>query len=253
MQSINSRLLDAQSLIDYCFTTRHNGCSLAPFQSNNLAFHVGDKTTFVMQNHHALANAVGYEIERLIHMRQIHSDRVVYVDSSFHFDTPPECDALICDTPGIALMVMVADCTPILLVDPVKKAVAAIHAGRAGAFKNIITKTLDAMQHRFGSNPRSLYAVMGPSICQSCYEINSEIAAEAETLGYGDAVNEERGCYYLNVRLILKKQLLEAGVISENIEQQPHCSSCENETFFSYRADGGTTGRMAGVIMLRNP
>ena len=253
MNRITSNLLEAHPSLRYRFTTRQDGCSLSPFDTNNLAFHVGDDPASVMQNHHALAKALGYDIDCLIHMRQIHSDRVVHVDTAFRFDDPPECDALITATPGIALMVMVADCTPVLMVDPVNHAIAAVHAGRAGAFKNIIARTLGAMQKSFGSDPRSILAVLGPSICQPCYEVNEAIASEAAALGHGNAIGSGKGHLYLDVRKILTTQLCEAGVPPDNIEQLARCSSCENDTLFSYRADGGTTGRMAGVIMLKNP
>ncbi len=235
----------------HIFTTRHGGNSSEPYDTNNLGFHVDDDTESVLQNHHDLAANQDYEWKRLIHMRQIHSDRVIQVDEGHDFTSPPECDAIITNRPDIPLMVMVADCTPILLYDTKQHACAAIHAGRAGAFKNIIGKTIDAMGEAFQTDPKDLIAALGPSICHECYEVNETIYTEACSVNAEHAMACRNGKWYLDVRAILHRQLQEAGLKEEAIEHIDRCSACENQEFFSYRADGGRTGRMAGVIMLK--
>ena len=251
MHHLQSRLLEQFPQIIHTFTTRHGGQSHSPYASNNIAFHVGDDKKDVLANHQKLAHDLGYDPGRLIHMRQIHSDRVTIVDDSFDFNIPPECDALVTDAPNLPLMVMVADCTPILVYDPNRQVIAAIHAGRAGAFKNIISKTVAVMEESFQSNPADLVAVLGPSIGVCCYEVGDIIYEEAKGMNLVYAVKKEERKYYLDVKQILNRQLLQAGLSAEHIEDIEQCSACEHDTFFSYRADRQKTGRMAGLIMLR--
>lgn len=248
---ITSKLLKAHHQLLHVFTDRGGGVSAAPFDTMNLAFHVGDDDRNVMENHVRLAQALGFEPDRLVHMRQIHSDRIVRCTPETHFRTPPECDALITDIPLQPLMVMVADCTPVLLFDPRRRAVAAVHAGRAGALLDITGKTLAAMRAHFGTDPADVLAVLGPSIHGCCYGVNDTIAGQVETSGYGDSLQRRGGRPCLDVNTILLDQLAKSGVRAEHIETVGICTSCEQARFFSYRAHLARTGRQAGVIMLK--
>ena len=254
MRNQNSRLLQNHPQIIHTFTTRHGGISKPPYNSNNLAFHVGDKAEDVISNQQSLARSLGYELKKLVHMRQIHSDKVVIVDSTLHgFEHPPECDALVTDKPNIPLMVMTADCTPVLLFDPVENVIAVAHAGRAGAIKAIVPKTIKKMQQHFRCKREDILVVLGPSIQSCCYEVGEKIAKEVTEEGFGFAVVERKGRYYLEVNAIIHRQLQEIGIKQENIEDLNICNACENDTFFSYRADSQKTGRIAGVLMLKQP
>ncbi|HZF70525.1 peptidoglycan editing factor PgeF [Sulfuricurvum sp.] len=249
MKTIESTLLSAFTKISACFTTRYGGVSQKPFSNANLAFHVGDNPIDVLTNHDLLAHRLGYDRQSLIHMRQIHSDRITIIDETYTFDTPPECDALITDRPNIPLMVMSADCTPILLYDPVHQAIGAVHAGRAGALNEIVPKTIESMRDTFGSMPDEIYTVLGPSISGCCYEINSAIAEETTSKGYPEALRYENEKIFLDVNTILLTQLNRLGM--KNVEVIEECTSCLNDRYFSYRADQQRTGRIAGVIILR--
>lgn len=251
MKTILPALLSKFGGITAVFTTRHGGISKAPYTSANLAFHVGDNVNDVIANHDLLARVLGYNRKGLIHMRQIHSDRIVIVDETLDFDTPPECDALITNTPDTPLMVMSADCTGILIYDPVQKAIGAVHAGRAGALNTILPKTIAAMKHAFGTNQNDLYIAMGPSIGGCCYEVNETIGAECDALGYANALRRVEGKVFLDVNTILLQQLKELNIPSEQIEVAPECTSCKSDEYFSYRSDKQHTGRLAGVIILR--
>ncbi len=254
MQKIPSRLLDTFEQFTYTFTTRHGGISKTPYNGNNLAFHVGDKAEDVLVNHMKLARELGYEHASLVHMRQIHSDIIVVVYPEVdNFKNPPECDALITDRPGIPLMVMTADCTPVLLFDPVQNVIAVAHAGRAGAIKGIVPKTIAKMCSDFGSSIEDIAVVLGPSIHGCCYEVGEKIAKEVTEDSFGFAVIAKNGRYYLEVNAIIKKQLEEIGIKNENLEDVNICNACENKHFFSYRADHQKTGRIAGVLMLKQP
>ncbi|WP_345986015.1 peptidoglycan editing factor PgeF [Sulfurimonas sp. HSL-1656] len=248
---ITSKLLaEAEGLL-HGFTERQGGGSDAPYASLNLAYHVGDDAVVVDANHALLAEQFGYAPERLVHMRQVHSDRIVRCTPEMGFESRPECDALMTDIGGQPLMVMVADCTPVLLFDPRRRAVAAVHAGRAGALKNIVGKTVAAMHDAYGSNPADLLAVLGPSIGSCCYEIGPEVAAEVEAAGCGTALSLRDGRRYLDVNRILVQQLEAAGLSAGHIDLLAACTACATDRFFSYRAEGGTTGRQAGVIVLK--
>jgi YfiH family protein len=249
MKTVSPSLLTTFPNITAAFTSRHGGISKAPFSSANLAFHVGDNPEDVLKNHDLLADKLGFNRHFLIHMRQIHSDKIIIVDETLSFDTPPECDALITNRPDTPLMVMSADCTGILIYDPIQKAIGAVHAGRAGALKQILPKTINAMEKEFGSLREDLHIVLGPSIGECCYEVNEQIAAECAINGYGNALRREDEKVFLNVNTILLNQLKELNI--KNVELIEHCTSCRCDEYFSYRAEAQQTGRLAGVIILR--
>ena len=246
-----SALLEAFPRLMHAFTGREDGESDAPYAALNLAYHVGDDPLRVDRNHAIAAETLGYDLNRLVHMRQIHSDRVVRCTPGMDFDTRPECDALITDAAGQPLMVMVADCTPVLMYDPVRHAAAAVHAGRAGALKNIVAETVKRMQTAYGTEAGALLAVLGPSIHACCYEIGPEVAAKVKAAGYGYALSVRHGRSHLDVNRILAAQLREAGLPASHIDDSAECTSCRSDRLFSYRASGGITGRQAGIIMLK--
>jgi len=239
MQCYDSHLLGAKHL----FSSRSGGVSKAPYASLNLAYHVGDKAADVMRNHRVLAETLGYDLKKLVFMHQIHSDRVVVIDKeSFGI---PSCDALVTNLRDVPLMVMSADCAPLLMHDETRGVIAAVHAGRAGAFGNIVKNVIMTMQEHYGCEPADIEVAAGPRICASCYEVSPKEIDEAAALGYEFACQENR----LDIDAILKHQLGECGVLKENMEFLPHCTKCASDEFFSYRADR-VTGRNASVIVL---
>lgn len=253
MQHPNSRLLQNNPRIIHTFTIRQGGVSKPPYGSNNLAFHVGDNPDDVVKNHQKLAEEMGYDLNKLVHMRQIHSDKIVIVDPAIHdFDHPPECDALITNEPALPLMVMTADCTPVLLFDPVKNVIAVAHAGRAGAVKEIVPKTIQKMCKKFGSIIDDILVTLGPSIGGCCYEVGKKIGKEVLDSDYAFAVLQKDGSYFLEVNAIIHRQLEGIGIPKRHIDDVNICNACENETYFSYRADQQKTGRIAGVLMLKS-
>ena len=226
--------------LTHAFTTKESG---------NLAFHVGDEKSSVEKNHENLAKILNYEKRTLVHMKQIHSDMVVIADK-YSFENPPTCDALITNKQNTPLMVMVADCSAVLFYDDKQKVIAAAHAGRAGAFKNIVKVVIEKMSREFGSNPKDVLVSIGASIGVCCYEVGSEIYDEAKALHLEYAMQKRDESFYLDVNKILKNQLLSCGVDEQNIEILDKCTSCNTHSFFSYRAEK-ETGRFAGVLMLR--
>jgi len=230
------------------FTDRSGGVSKPPYDSLNVAFHVGDKVADVIKNRSILADNLNINIKNLIYMDQIHSNFIKIVNNSL-INKNENCDALITDKKEIALMVMVADCIPILMYDNTKRVVAAIHAGRNGTFQEIAKKSVLKMQEAFGVNTKDILVSFGPSIHKCCYEVSKDLADFAiKSFGtqYVDIRNKH---FFIDLQTLNFDQLISAGIDKKNIEISPICTSCDKR-YFSYRRDK-TTGRFAGVIMLR--
>jgi len=240
MQIFQSTILNNYPNLLHVFTTKADG---------NLAFHVGDAPENVEKNHSHLAQKHNYKKQRLLHMKQIHSKSVKIANLQDSFSNPPSCDALITNIKEQPLMVMVADCSPLLFFDPKQKVIAVAHAGRAGAFFNIVHNVIESFINDFNTNAKDILVSIGPAICQKCYEVNSEIAQEAAELGFEASIKRENEKYFLDIRSILKKELLEEGIALEHIEISQECSQC-NPHYFSYREDK-KCGRFGAVIGLR--
>ncbi len=226
--------------IGWLFTDRSGGVSLPPYDSLNLALHTGDDPSAVLQNRNILQNSIGLP---LYFMRQVHGDNIAVVDKSTP-QTLPDCDAMITKRRGIALVVMVADCIPLLLFDEKKGVVAAVHAGRNGTLLNIGATCVKRMTERFGCRSEDIYAKLGPSIRSCCYEISCETAAVVRK-SLGEKYLNGR---YLDLQSLNRDMLLEAGLEEERIEISDICTRCSTE-HFSYRREG-TTGRFAGAIWI---
>ncbi|MDO8452956.1 MAG: peptidoglycan editing factor PgeF [Sulfurimonas sp.] len=250
MQLIKSNLLNNFSNLTHAFTTREEGASQKPYSSLNLAWHVGDDAQHVETNHELLSEKLGYDKNSLIHMKQIHSNLVHVVNEEDDFFTPKSCDALITNKKNTPLMVMVADCSPLLFYDNKQKVIAVAHAGRAGAFYNIVKNVVDSFVSEFACEPQNIYVTVGASISVCCYEVGQEIYEEACAIGLEYAVNKKEKSYYLDVSKILQTQLLACGIQKEHVEISDACTCCEHESYFSYRKSG-VTGRFAGVIALK--
>ncbi|MFW2378377.1 peptidoglycan editing factor PgeF [Aliarcobacter butzleri] len=209
----------------------------------NLAYHVGDIKENVDKNRQKLALKYDYKDEDLCYMNQIHSANVVVVDenSPKYIDN---CDALITKTKNLPLMVMVADCIPILMFDEVKGVIAAIHAGRNSTFLKISEITAKEMIENFSCKTENIKVIMGPSIQKCCYEVNGELKNIVEkSFGKEFVIGNN-----IDLQGINKKLLENLGI--KNIEISSICTKCSNKPFFSYRKEKNT-GRFAGVITFK--
>jgi YfiH family protein len=216
------------------FTDRRGGSSLAPYESLNLALHVGDDPALVADNRSRLsANAGNVQF-----MNQVHGDSFIVVEKFNAID--PTCDALITTTPGLALAVLVADCIPLLLSST--KVVAAVHVGRKGLMSELVLSVIEQMR-RLGAE--SIHAQLGASICGPCYEVPASMADEVLNLHPAAfALTREA-----NPALDLPKALI-AKLVSEGITYEASgICTLEDELYFSYRRHN-ITGRNAGVIWL---
>ena len=240
----------------HCFTTRRGGVSTGSQASLNLAHGRGDSMENVEKNIHILANALGFDTQKMVLTRQTHSDIVRIVTDKdanglCHRDYP-ECDALVTNTPGVSLMVFTADCTPLLFHDPVTGAVGAAHAGWRGTAQAIGVKTVEAMVDAFGCDPANIRAAIGPNIGQCHFETDADVP-EAMIAAFGDEVREyirQSGAkYYLDLKAINALILRRAGV--RHIDISEDCTYCQNDRFWSHRFTQGERGSQGAVIVCR--
>jgi YfiH family protein len=215
------------------FTTRRNGASLAPYESLNLAAHVGDSPETVAFNRQLLAKMTG----PTQFMNQVHGDEVVEVKSIIE---DPTCDALITTFPGIALAVMVADCIPLLLSSAT--VVGAVHVGRRGLMNSVAVKTIESMR-KLGA--ASIHAQLGPSICGRCYEVPQNLADEV--ISKHPAASSLTN--HLTPSLDLPRALIAQLVANDVSYEASAICTLENDEYFSYRRHN-ITGRNAGVVWL---
>jgi polyphenol oxidase len=278
------------------FSTRVGGVS-RPYGSRalNLGFTKDDSKTAVESNRLAFLQALAADDGQpgksgrktrqpwpLITLRQIHSDIIHVVDCP-PTDSPLKDqlagDGLITSTPGLLLAIQTADCLPIILVDPKRRAVGAFHAGWRGTVKRIAEKGVGEMQRWFGSRPSDLKAAIGPGIHGCCYEVGEEVREKFESqFSYAaklfreakesDPVREKYPLLFLTARapghgelpkkIFLdlveanRQQLIAAGIAARNIEASPLCTHCRTDLLFSYRAEKAKTGRMMAVVGIRD-
>jgi YfiH family protein len=147
-------------------------------------------------------------------------------------------------------MVMVADCSPVLFYDDTRGVIAVAHAGREGAFKNIMRKTIFSMISEFNSKEQNIYVKIGANIDLCCYKVGQEIYDRGCKLGHKESFQIKNGCYFLDIDKILKKQLLTCGISTKHIEISNECTCCNTTKYYSYRAEA-KTGRFAGIIYLK--
>jgi YfiH family protein len=183
---------------------------------------------------------------RLLLMRQVHGTTVAHAP----WDSPPEADAAVATDPGLLVGIVTADCLPVLLVDPVRRAVVAVHAGWRGTAGHIVTRAVDALVAG-GSRPADLVAATGPGIGPCCYEVGEELRAAFGPEGGPFFRAGRPGHPHLDVRGANARQLEEAGVRPERIHHVPDCTSCRSERYYSYRRDGAETGRMISFVGFR--
>lgn len=249
-----------EDFIVHAISTRLGGFSQKPFDSLNLALHVGDNLENVLANRKKFMQSLGFKLEDIVTPNQIHGDKVFSVEeihrgrgSQNYSDSIPETDALITNYPNLPLMLCFADCVPIMFVDTENRAVGIAHGGWKGTMKKIAAKTFLAMQENFGTQAEDCLVGIAPSIGGCCYEIGDEVKKIcAETFPNNpELIIERDGKNFLDLWTANKIQLIEVGLPEENIDVASECTCCNSNWYFSYRAAHGETGRIAAVIALK--
>jgi YfiH family protein len=223
-------------LVSTRFTDRNGGVSKSPYASFNLALHVGDDADLVNLNRNRLMRDIGPSA----FMTQVHSNTVVVVDGIPSHE--PIADALVSQQTGIALIVLVADCIPLLLWDDEAPCIAAVHVGRRGLVNEITHNVIEVMQVMGATN---IQAHLGPSICGGCYEVGADVYEEVGDRFPAARAKTASGALALDLPAALWQDLAEDGIrVSRS-----HSCTVEDTNFFSYRRDG-ITGRQAGAIWI---
>lgn len=244
--------------LSHCSGIRHFVSSGA----KDIGFGDGKDWDEIRRNRQELADCVGIDIRNLVTAHQIHSANVAIVTcreagrGAMDMESRlPDIDAMITNQEGICLMALSADCVPVLLYDPVARAIAAIHAGWRGTAAKIVEETVRMMQEKFGCKPGHILAGIGPSIGPCCFEVGQEVADVFRDLlpGVTDLVHSAVTANKCRVDLweANRQELLAAGLKADNIEIAGLCSVCHSDRFFSYRRDGKEAGRFGAGIALR--
>lgn len=225
-------------------TTRAGGVSAAPFDGFNLGDHVGDDPNAVAANRSRLASATGLGADRLVWMNQVHGDHVVLVDGPQQ-SALEATDALITTVPRLAMVVVTADCVPVLMADARAGVVAAVHAGRVGAQRGVVVRALEGMLAE-GAQIGDISVLLGPAVSGPHYEVPAAMADEVEAALPGSRTRTTAGTPALDLRAGIARQLTELGV--ESIDVEPRCTAADPK-LFSHRRDG-RTGRLASLVWL---
>ena len=257
------RELDNTNLVVNTFTTRSGGISRSPCDSLNVSYNVDDKDSCVIENRKIILDILGINYRCVVSAQQVHKDKITVVrkedkgKGAFKYSNGiAESDALITNISGIPLLMCYADCVPIFILDPIKKAIALIHSGRRGTELELTLKTLFKMKKIFETNPRSCLAAIFPSIGSCCYKIKNQDevnnCSSKNKLNINSKViyKQNKDEWYLDLKEANYLQLIKGGVEEKNIFVNEICTADHPELFFSYRREKGNTGRMAAIFML---
>ena len=270
-------ILDQFPFLVNAFSTRQGGVSKGAAGSMNLSLarEVAMNMNLTeeqcrenfLENHRRFAGAVGFPYESMVFSNQTHTDNIRVlqdIDRGNGITRPNEfndVDGMMTDITGQALMTFYADCVPLLIVDPVHHAIAAVHSGWRGTIKGIGTKAVQMMHAVYGSAPKDLVAAIGPSICMDCFEVSQNVA-EAFCEKYdsslhsvlvrrGRLTNTGEQKYHVDLQRACMENFLLAGMKKERISLPDLCTSCNVDYLFSHRASHGKRGNEAAVLMLK--
>lgn len=255
-------LLSETGIVKNAFTTREGGVSEGIFESLNLSFTRGDDPDAVRENYRRVASAFGKEVTDIVCSDQTHTTNVRRVDRScggygVTKERPyTDVDGLVTNEPGLILATFYADCVPLYFVDPVHKAIGLSHSGWRGTVARMGKATLDKMKAEFGTNPADVYAAIGPSICQDCYEVSEDVADAFKEAFAGHEeeilLDKGNGKYQLDLWNANEIVMLDAGIKKEHLAITNICTCCNDRLLFSHRASKGRRGNLGAFLMLKD-
>jgi polyphenol oxidase len=238
------------------FSLRHGGVSRPPYDTLNTGFHVGDEPAAVVENRRRLALALGYQDVDVIAGQQVHGSGVAVVDGTMRGrgacsdkTALPATDGLVCCEPGVVLMCHAADCTILFFYDAVQRIIGLAHAGWRGAVAGIGLSMIDAMKES-GSKPENIHAALAPTIGPCCYRVGEDLAEQVPVRWRDRVLFGKLNQIYFDLPKLQHLLLSEAGIRDDKILKSNFCTCCSGDKFFSHRASGGHTGRMAAIISL---
>ncbi|WP_416961885.1 peptidoglycan editing factor PgeF [Streptomyces sp. Agncl-13] len=236
---------DTVSGAHFAFTDRWGGVSAVPYEELNLGGAVGDDPDAVRTNRELAAKSLGLDPALVVWMNQVHGADVAVVEEPWGASDIPSVDAVVTARRGLALAVLTADCTPVLLADPVAGIAGAAHAGRPGMVAGVVPATVRAMVE-LGADPARIVARTGPAVCGRCYEVPADMRADVAAVEPAAYAETSWGTPAVDVTAGAHAQLDRLGV--RDREQSPVCTR-ESGDHFSYRRDR-TTGRLASYVWL---
>lgn len=264
--------LERTGAVRHLFSTREGGVSEGIYESMNLSYTRGDKKEAVDENFRRIAECMDSKMEDMVCSDQTHTSNIRLVsaeDRGKGIIRPKDyrdVDGLITNEKSVVLCTFFADCVPLFFVDPVKKAIGLSHSGWRGTVQKIGRKTVEEMGKAFGTKPENIYAAIGPSICQDCYEVSEDVIEEFRAAFPGieqeSSQDESRkqacplwfqtkpGKYQLNLWEANRQVMLEAGIPASQIEVTDLCTCCNPELLFSHRASRGKRGNLGAFMKL---
>ena len=261
---IKFHCLDEYGFVTLAFSTRFGGVSGGEYLSSlNFGWDRGDDDANVKENYKRMCKELKADYKKLVLSDQVHEEKVEYVDEQYTAGEEIKkklkmTDGMVTDKKGLVLATSYADCVPLFFVDTKNKAIGSSHSGWRGTVAQIGRKTVEKMKKCFGTDAKDLICIIGPSICQNCYEVSRDVAVEFEKVFKKDTervLKRNPGTadkYLLNLweanRIILEK----TGVPSENIHVSGLCTCCNPDILYSHRASGGKRGNLNGFIMLED-
>lgn len=251
--------MEAAGCVAHGFSTRIGGVSEGMWGSLNLGATRGDDPDHVRENCRRFFAAIGVNGEKLVRTNQIHEDGVRIVttadcETDICKKVAYEADALITDIPGVALMVTVADCVPILMCDPVRRVIAAVHSGWRGTAAGVVTRTVERMTDVYGCRTEDILAAIGPSIGPEHFETHEDVPnammAALGTTALQHIQIKNNGKFSVDLKGLNRLRLEQAGLTDEHIAVSTECTACDDSKYWSHRKCGNERGAMAAVIQL---
>ena len=258
---IQFKNLSATGIVKHGFSTRKGGVSTGIFSSMNLNFKRGDDPDAVMENYRRIAAALDMRVEDMVLSDQTHTTNVRVIteeDRGKGILKPQDyrdVDGMITNVPGLVLVTSYADCVPLYFVDPVRKAIGLSHSGWKGTVGHIGQKTVWKMHEVYGSEPKDIVAAIGPSICQSCYEVSEDVA-EAFKTNFAENEAEDifldkgNGKYQLDLWKANWYVLTDAGILPEHLSVTDLCTACHPNLLWSHRKTNGQRGGLSAFLSL---
>ncbi|MFQ5658652.1 MAG: peptidoglycan editing factor PgeF [Candidatus Methylomirabilales bacterium] len=246
----------------HAFSTRKGGVSISPYHSLNLGLIVGDDPAAVQENRLRFFGTLGLDLSNVVRVRQVHGNDVLVVGQELAgnerfprllLDDGYSYDAMVTDIPGLSLTISTADCLPIFVVDPRRRAVGAVHAGWRSTVKRVVDHALGAMREVYGTDPAGCYAAIGPGIRGCCYEVDEPVISSVKGAcrGWQDSAESPgEGRWMLDLGHLNVAILREVGLGQDRILDTGLCTACRTDIFYSYRAEKPRTGRMMSLIAL---
>lgn len=258
---IQFKNLSATGIVKHGFSTRKGGVSTGIFSSMNLNFKRGDDPDAVMENYRRMAAALNMRVEDMVLSDQTHTTNVRVIteeDRGKGILKPQDysdVDGMITNVPGIVLVTSYADCVPLYFVDPVRKAIGLSHSGWKGTVGHIGQKTVWKMHEVYGTEPKDIVAAIGPSICQSCYEVSDDVAEAFRTNFTADEaadilLDKGNGKYQLDLWKANWYVLTDAGILPEHLSVTDLCTACHPDILWSHRKTNGQRGGLSAFLSL---